>query len=363
MICPLCEGEIEEGSVICKHCGRPIQVVPDYNVLEDDVLPAMLDSTRKKEVSSENTKEHKRQKKKMHIMIAMAVTIAALVLLSVTLYRNSYTYYYGEGDANYKNKNYDIAISYYEKALAKSQTYDIYVALGKAYYRTKDFTSAEETLQKAYELKNDGTEAVMLLAKIYNAIEDYDKLDELFALDLTEEQRIVLSEYESFAPVFSLAGGKFDTDVEVELFSKDGYDIYYPLDSTTPSEHNGRLYTEPLKISEQGKTVVSAICINADGKASNVSMQTYEISYVAPETPQIHPAGGVVTKQTFITITDETQDVSLYYTWDDTMPTVDSAKYDEPIEVPEGNNVLSVIAIDGHGMSSGVLKSNFIYYP
>ena len=47
MICPFCEAKIEEGSIICNDCGRPIQVVPDYNPLEDDFLPEMLASTKK----------------------------------------------------------------------------------------------------------------------------------------------------------------------------------------------------------------------------------------------------------------------------------------------------------------------------
>nr|MCR4673659.1 chitobiase/beta-hexosaminidase C-terminal domain-containing protein [Lachnospiraceae bacterium] len=58
-----------------------------------------------------------------------------------------------------------------------------------------------------------------------------------------------------------------------------------------------------------------------------------------------------------------TEDASIYYTWDGSMPTTNSYKYTEPILVPEGNNVLSVIVVDKHGMTSNVVKGNYIYLP
>lgn len=55
---------------------------------------------------------------------------------------------------------------------------------------------------------------------------------------------------------------------------------------------------------------------------------------------------------------------SIYYTWDGTDPTTASARYTEPFEVPEGNNVLSVLVVDKKtGLDSGVYRANFIYYP
>ena len=43
MKCSKCGAEIEVGSVFCKKCGEPVQMVPDYNVLEDDFLVSLLD--------------------------------------------------------------------------------------------------------------------------------------------------------------------------------------------------------------------------------------------------------------------------------------------------------------------------------
>ena len=53
----------------------------------------------------------------------------------------------------------------------------------------------------------------------------------------------------------------------------------------------------------------------------------------------------------------------MYYTWDDTVPTANSMEYTKPIPVPEGNNILSVVLIDRHGMVSDILKCNYKYLP
>ena len=48
---------------------------------------------------------------------------------------------------------------------------------------------------------------------------------------------------------------------------------------------------------------------------------------------------------TFVVITAD-EGCSIYYTWDGTDPTDTSARYTEPIEVPEGNNILSIIVVN-----------------
>lgn len=365
MICPFCEGKIEEGSIYCNSCGRPIQVVPDYNPLEDDFLPEMLAGTKSKTpISDANAKrESNKFEYRMIVLTAIAFVVVAVVLSTVTFYKHSSAHYYNEALSYYEQNDYENAVAYLEKAIEKKGDFDSYIVLGKSYYKLEEYEKAEGAFLKAYDLNKDSVEVVSLLAILYDKTEDFLKIQGLFDLDLSKEQLEALEKYESFAPTFSLESGKYDSNISVELISPEGYNIYYTLDGTWPSEKNGKLYEEPVKITNQGKTTLSAVCVNDEGKLSGVASETYEISYVMPMTPEISPTGGVITKETYLTITCETEGVSIYYTWDDTMPTVDSALYTEPILVPEGNHVLSVIAIDEHGMSSDVLKSNYIYYP
>jgi hypothetical protein len=77
---------------------------------------------------------------------------------------------------------------------------------------------------------------------------------------------------------------------------------------------------------------------------------------------KVTPSSGTYHTQTYITMTAN-EGEHIYYTWDGTVPTSDSAEYVEPIAIPEGNQILSVIVVNEHGMSSNVLKMNYQYLP
>ena len=42
MKCSKCGAEIKSGSVYCGSCGEAVQMVPDYNLLEDDFFVSIL---------------------------------------------------------------------------------------------------------------------------------------------------------------------------------------------------------------------------------------------------------------------------------------------------------------------------------
>ena len=365
MKCPFCNTEIEDGSLYCNHCGSPMQVVPDFNVLEDDVLPSMLDSTKKRQLNMEEKKEiEKHLNKKWMILISAIMLIIFGVLVGVFVYTHSYDYYVNKAKTAFKEKEYTQAISYYHSAIRKNENYDIYIELGKAQQAGEFYDEAEASYKKAFELNPKNEELITLLVLLYTETNNYEKLEEMLDWELTEEQLEIVNEYGIFAPDFSLPGGTYHDDVEVALSGKEGCSIYYTLDGTQPSSHNGVLYEKPIQISKQGTTIINAVSVNEDGKYGIVSSQTYEITYEAPKEPTFSPTGGRITKETYITITCDSEDVKIYYTWDGSLPTANSALYENnPILVPEGNNILSVIAINSHGLSSDVVKGNYIYLP
>ena len=57
MKCSKCGAEIETGSVFCKKCGEPVQMVPDYNILEDDFLVSLLDEQQNAKQESKTSDE------------------------------------------------------------------------------------------------------------------------------------------------------------------------------------------------------------------------------------------------------------------------------------------------------------------
>ena len=42
MKCANCGAELKIGCVYCSVCGKEAQIVPDYNVLDEDIIPSML---------------------------------------------------------------------------------------------------------------------------------------------------------------------------------------------------------------------------------------------------------------------------------------------------------------------------------
>ena len=72
---------------------------------------------------------------------------------------------------------------------------------------------------------------------------------------------------------------------------------------------------------------------------------------------------GDTAQETELYITAQ-ENCSIYYTWDGSDPTENSEKYTEPILVPEGDWVLSVVAIsDKTGLRSEIYRSEFSYHP
>ena len=68
-------------------------------------------------------------------------------------------------------------------------------------------------------------------------------------------------------------------------------------------------------------------------------------------------------EETTVTITQQ-KDCTIYYTWDSTDPTTESAVYTEPIVVPEGDYVLSVMAVNNKtGLVSDIYRVNLGYHP
>ncbi|MCR4611313.1 MAG: chitobiase/beta-hexosaminidase C-terminal domain-containing protein, partial [Lachnospiraceae bacterium] len=162
------------------------------------------------------------------------------------------------------------------------------------------------------------------------------------------------------APTASVKGGKYSEDQEITLTCDSDCTIYYTLDETVPDKDNGKLYSTPIKLSS-GETTLKAIAYNDKAEKSVITTEKYQISYNAPDYPTLSPKSGHFDTPTTVTITTKLEGAKIYYTWDGTLPTPNSERYYGPIDIPEGNNVLSVIVVDKHGMSSDVLRANYEY--
>ena len=365
MKCANCGAKIKVGCVYCSVCGHEAQIVPDYNVLEDDWLKSMLDAdTEKTTQPRENAgqKGSPRQKKKKKNYAPLVAGIAVLcVLLGLTIFlavreqrKNSFDYQYAQGLIAKKNKDYTKAISFLQRALElEEDNTEVMMELAGLYDLQESDDAKERMLLRVLKSEPQHEEAYEMLLELYDSQKKYAKIadyyEELKDTDLAK----LFEDYLVSPPEFSKEEGVYHEEVEIKLSAQPGCTIYYAVNGVDPVA-SGRVYDEAIPLKE-GKVEVRAVAKDERGIYSEVAVAEYEIEFKSPDVPYVFPSSGTYTDAQQITITIPDK-CSVYYTWDGTAPDPSSAKYSAPLEMPEGNNVLSVIAYDERGLFSRVIR-------
>ncbi len=369
MKCSKCGAEIRVGSVYCESCGEAAQIVPDYNILEDDFLVSILEEKKKVQEAQhiEDVSEEPKPKKNKKLIIALislAVVVVALGI-GIFMYRTSYSHYMNKGLAFDKKKDYTSASLQYEKAIKKdAKKAKPYILAGFDYYNLEDYDKAEEYFQKAIALDKNSVLAYKGLIQTFIAQEKFDELDTLKSSVENRKIQKIFEENMVNPPVFSEKGGKHKDDIELTLTSANGDEILYSDDGSDPSKAgNGIVYhgSETITIKE-GVTTIKAVCVSDDGKFSQIVVQRYDVTYEKPDVPEVTPSGGSYTTAEPISI-NAPEGSTVYYTWDGSVPNESSAQYTGAIDMMEGNNILTIIVVDKHGMKSDISQYNFKYIP
>lgn len=390
MKCVKCGAELKEGCIYCSVCGNEAKIGPDYSVLEDDYLRALLKeeekAEKKKQIPGGEPQQPKKKttpKKKKQLdsrvpILVVCILLVLLILIAVTAKivinhrnANSYEYQVESAEQEYIDKNYETALHYYKTALSlKPEDVPVRLAMADIYMEQAQYDAAKVLLMEVIDLAPEEKTAYKSLIRIYEKEEDYAGIA---ALGAEVEDKEILALFEAYLvapPILSPVGGEYTEAVNVILFSSKGFDIYYTLDGSEPDAKNGTLYEEKGKagangilLEETGTYRVRAVCVNEKGICSEIAEARYEIEILAPAYAVVSPDGGRITAETTVTIEAE-EGCTIYYTWDGTDPTKASLKYEEPLDIPVGNNILSVLVVDEEtGLDSGVYRTNFIYYP
>ena len=171
----------------------------------------------------------------------------------------------------------------------------------------------------------------------------------------------LFKDYVVSEPEFSKSSGKYGETFELSISADKNVKIYYSYDSDNPLSR-GERYRNPISLDREGAYKITAVAVDERGIKSEIASARYEIEFEAPKAPEVDPDGGTFGAQTDITITVP-ENCKVYYTWDSSDPTAASTEYTAPIPIPEGNNVLSVIAIDQRtGKTSDIYRSRFEFY-
>ncbi len=163
------------------------------------------------------------------------------------------------------------------------------------------------------------------------------------------------------APVFSLAGGTYNTPQTLILTdTTPGATIYYTTNGTSPTTSSTK-YTGPITVSST--ELVAAVASAPGFTLSSVSSKQYTyVPLPAAAAPVFSLAGGLYhTPQTLI-LTDTTPGATIYYTTNGSTPTTSSTVYSGPITVASSEIVAAVAIAPGFSLSS-VSSKAYVYIP
>jgi len=156
-------------------------------------------------------------------------------------------------------------------------------------------------------------------------------------------------------PSFSLAAGTYTGAQPLTITDATlGASIYYTTDGSTPGANTGTstLYSGPVTIGNS--ETVNAIAVDPGDTSSAIATAAYVINVAgASATPTFSVAPGTYTTPQFVSITDTTAGVAIYYTTNGSAPTSSSTLYSSPIAV-SSTETISAIAVGGGFGNSGV---------
>jgi hypothetical protein len=158
-------------------------------------------------------------------------------------------------------------------------------------------------------------------------------------------------------PAFSPNGGTYSAPVKVTLTdATSGATIYYTLNGDTPTSSSTK-YTGPFTVSTT--TTVKAIAEKTGNANSQIDAATYDIEVEKQAaTPVFSPKAGTYNSVQFVTITDSTPGATIYYTINDTTPTMSSTKYTGPIPISEAT-AFKALAIASGDIPSDIGEATY----
>ncbi|MCI8484612.1 MAG: tetratricopeptide repeat protein [Lachnospiraceae bacterium] len=381
MKCANCGAELKVGCVYCSVCGKEAQIVSDYSLLEEDFLRELLkEKNQKKENGTSKTKKKKsskvqkesgevskRSRKKKKLIWAVSSLILLVLLILVIFFGvrhrqdNSYEYQLEKAEDYQGRKEYQKAEECLKRAIKlNDSSTEARMKLAEIYLLREELEKAAEQLQEVIQMDQKNQEAYQQLIQIYSKQKDYKAIGTLREGVLDSEIQSLFKEYIPEEPEFEPQGGVYQEETEVKISGNPGTTVYYSTDGSDPKK--GEVYRRPISVKPGEDLRIRAISCNEFGMYSQEVEEHFQIDLQKPDMPHVIPAGGSFYSAQTITV-NVPEGSSVYYTWDGTEPSKESAKYTGPINMPEGNNILSLILIDEHGLVSDVLKCNYIYIP
>ncbi len=371
MKCQKCGTDLKEGAIFCDHCGNKVLVVQDYDDSAENISEKLIreEALRQREQERLKQLEEKNKAKKKNAVIfgiigaVAVVAIIFVISMVVTNKKNSrsFEFQYASAEDNMRLGLYDKAYDAVEKALAiEPENERALFLLSNICLKLNDDDGAIDALLSCISLNPTSFEAYTSIIKIYSKRGDFGAIKAL--ADNVEDDTIILlfRDYLPETPEFGTEEGTYDDEFQLEIFTDNNSVIYYTIDGSDPKE-TGMLYSEPIDI-PVGTILIRAIATNEYGIYSDEITAKYTVELKVPDKPIVSLPSGTYSELMQVSIFIP-EGCKAYYTWDGTTPNASSILYEGPFDILEGNNILSVIIINGKNQSSDVARFNYIYYP
>ena len=399
MKCRYCKAEIPEGELYCKKCGREVQIVPDYNPLEE-MLTAQIqldgneqeseldqyinqnrrnnnrtgqtagrntgstgrmltEKERRKRQSAKAARKKALRRKRRIVLLIMALIVVLAGAGFYVIYQNSYNGIMKKAQKAAQSKDYTTAEAYYKQAFSKNtKKADAYTGLADVYL-LQDKTDEGTTLfEEAVSKQSGNVELYKACMDFYLKSDQNMEIPEL--LDSVSDSMLEkLSDYVVDEPKFSLEDSMTYDDVQKLLLTADKDTIYYTTDGTDPDLTSTKYTSEGIQISE-GETTIKAIAVNKKGVPSSISKKIYTVEFPVEDAPAVSPSTGQYDEAVQIEV-KVPEGYTAYYTTDGTDPTTASTKYTGPIDMPKGETLFKVVLVNGKGRMSGITTRNYMY--
>lgn len=423
MICRHCGANFPDDQVVCPECGAEVQIVPDYNPLEDvlarEVRGSVEGATRqiqtddirryRRENSAQNvnatrvisqgeierirgdrrngtsrtkaqgerrgTGELRRQsrqsrqkrleaakRKRRNLLITLCILLALIIIGIIVVYQNSYTGMIRKGYNAIQTRDYVAAEKYFDRAVVKDKARpEAYIGHAEIYIDQDDLEGAEEVFLNAIETQPTNISLYQAAIDFYMDTEQPEKISILLRDCEDESVLRAVEDYVSYAPEFSPKEGIYSEVQEISITSETDGEIYYTLDGTDPTTETGTKYTEPILLESEGETEIRAIAVNNKGIPSAVVSSTYTIEFPIVDAPAVAPSTGQYTEPQQITITVP-EGYTAYYTMDGTTPTTASTQYTGPVTMPENTQTIfnAILVNNNNGKATEVTTRNYI---
>ena len=204
----------------------------------------------------------------------------------------------------FDQKNYTSALDYVNRALQlEDGSEDALLLQGQIYQMMKEDDQAETILLKVIDQNPDCTEAYESLLELYDENGSYEQILALKEKTTNPEILSLFDTYLVETPVIDVKSGTYKEFQEVKLSVKGkSLEIYYTLDGSIPTKKD-TLYEDVVSIEKQGKTTLTAVAMDKNGRYSEPVSAQYDIELDVSDVPVVSPDGGRFTEASSVTVT------------------------------------------------------------